>query len=64
MQHHYGPDGISRSDEFVTYEVPLYDVRLVGGNYYPAIRFGLRNKGDRRIPDSRPCDTGLSEPRV
>ena len=64
LQHYGLPDGTPRWDKFVTYLVPLYEVQVVGGSRYEAIRFGLRNHGDNRIPDRRPCDTGLSHHRV
>jgi hypothetical protein len=48
----------------VIYVVPTYEVRVVSAGTYTAIRFGLRNKGDGATPRVRPCDTGLSEPRL
>lgn len=63
LQHYRGLNGIIFPNRYVTYEVPLYEVRIAGGARYKAIRFGLRNLGDNRIPDSRPCDTGLAQAR-
>jgi|GEM_PF-1485786 hypothetical protein len=63
LQCYRRPNGTLIPDSYVTYEVPLYEVRIVGGGRYKAIRFGLRNLGDNRIPDSRPCDTGLAQAR-
>lgn len=63
LQHYRRPNGTIFPNRWVTYEVPLYEVRIVGGGRYKAIRFGLRNLGDNRIPDSRPCDTGLAQAR-
>ena len=56
LQHYVGPNGAPLFNEFVTYEVPLYEVRFAGGGSYPAIRFGLRNRGDNTTPDSESCD--------
>jgi hypothetical protein len=64
LQHYVGSNGKALLNDFVTYEVPLYEIHVVGGSSYKAIRFGLRNRGDNKIPESRPCDTGLSMPRV
>ena len=63
MQHYRRANGLPIPDEYVTYEVPLYEVRIVGGGHYNAIRFGLRNLGDNRIPETRRCDTGLAHAR-
>ena len=64
LQHYRSPSGLPKPNAFVTYEIPLYEVHIAGGSSYQALRFGLRNMGDGRIPDSRPCDTGLSQPHL
>ncbi|MBI2901361.1 MAG: hypothetical protein HYY17_14345 [Planctomycetes bacterium] len=48
----------------VVYKVPYYFIRVEGGGEYKAVRFGLQNKGTLPPPATRPCDAGLSSPRV
>jgi hypothetical protein len=64
LQHYLSRNGAVDQARFVTYIVPFYEVQIVGGNRYKALRFGLRNHGDKRIPDRRPCDTGLAQSRT
>ena len=48
----------------VIYNVPTYEIRIVSGGTYPAIRFALHNRGDNATPAVRPCDSGLHDARV
>jgi len=51
-----------RPAQLVLYQVPLYEVKVEGGQRYKAVRFAVRNTG--ASPATRGCDTGLSHART
>src|SRR5438309_3027919 len=52
------------TDQPVIYKVPKYEVRIVGGSSYDAVRFGLQNRGGGVPAEALICDAGLSQPLV
>lgn len=56
------PVGHLKAGQPVIYRINKYEILVVGGRKYEAIRFGLQNKGT--ITPSRSSDAGLSSPRT
>ena len=56
------PAGHAKSGQPVIYKINKYEIVVVGGGKYDAIRFGLQNKGT--LSPSRVADAGLTSPRT
>lgn len=59
----YTVDGVV-TDQPVLYSIPVYEVRVDGGDSYDAVRFGLQNHGTLPPPKTRICDAGISHAHV
>ena len=60
LQHY--PAGHAKAKQPVIYSIAKYEVEVVGGNKYHAVRFGLVNKGT--LESTRVSDAGLSAERT
>lgn len=56
------PVGHAKAGQPVIYKINKYQVKVVNGNTYDAVRFGLQNKGT--IEPQRVADAGLSTART
>jgi hypothetical protein len=55
------PPGHAKEGQPVIYKIAKYQVLIVGGGTYDAVRFGLQNKGT--LESTRVSDAGLTSPR-
>lgn len=56
------PAGHPKAGQLVVYRISKYELLVVGGGRYDAVRFGLQNKGT--IAATRISDAGLTLPRT
>jgi hypothetical protein len=56
------PAGHAKAGQLVLYRINKYEITVIGGRRYDAVRFGLQNKGT--IVPTRTSDAGLSSPHT